>query len=78
MQSFSWIGLFFIAFFANASHQNGCNDEHSSVCHLENGTSTCCPMKDAICCEKDDYCCPKGKTCHISFSPRDCLIKFSF
>jgi len=60
MKIFNLIGLFVIVLLIDSSYQNSCIDEHSTMCHLKNGTNTCCPIKDAVCCEQDGYCCPKG------------------
>ncbi len=39
---------------------------HTTICHLANGTATCCPVDEASCCPTGDFCCPKNFRCDVA------------
>ena len=61
MQSNKSLGLLVLALTISLTLQNPCdNNVHSTICNLNNGTTACCPVKEASCCASGDFCCPKG------------------
>ncbi|XP_076033800.1 progranulin-like [Oratosquilla oratoria] len=39
-----------------------CSTSHTT-CSRSNGSPTCCPLPNAVCCPGGDTCCPTGETC---------------
>ena len=37
-----------------------------TCCSLGDGTYSCCPYEDAVCCSDHVHCCPSGYTCDVS------------
>lgn len=36
----------------------------STCCRMGDGSYSCCPLVEAVCCDKGVYCCPKDHTCN--------------
>ncbi|CAN7997268.1 unnamed protein product [Ixodes hexagonus] len=40
--------------------------EGYTCCKAPNGSWSCCPLKDAVCCDDHIHCCPEGSVCNTS------------
>lgn len=40
--------------------------QQTSTCTNSDGTSSCCPIRDGVCCPNTDFCCPRGFECDAS------------